>query len=207
MRSLCIPCVLMCLVVNAQAEKPRPTPCQPPMLFQGKFKAVIGKNTTLIGDYFNDAYGQRFRMRLSFPNQTVALDQLTLFREKVMYDISYEHQTCENKPVNVPFPPMAVPRDAEFVHQFVLGSSSEPGQGILLNVWSGTDPHVTGRYEVTTTDLGCLPVGTRHYAEGTGWHTTVFYDAVYGIEDPNVFIPPSFCKTSQAETNTDKVDG
>ncbi|KAJ8338444.1 hypothetical protein SKAU_G00374100 [Synaphobranchus kaupii] len=188
-----------------QAEKPRPTPCKPPPLFQGRFVATIGHDTTFLGEYFSDDYREKFRMRISFPNKTVALDQLTLFREKSMYDISYEHKTCEKKSINLPFPPMAIPPGAVFEKQFVLGSLSEPGKGLLLNVWSGTDPQVTGRYEVTSTEDGCLPISTRHYKE-PDWHTAVFHDAVYGIEDPNVFIPPSFCKTSQAQ-NSNEVDG
>lgn len=70
-----------------------------------------------------------------------------------MYDISYEHKTCERKPINLPFPPMAIPPAAVFEKQFVLGSLSEPGKGLLLNVWSGTDPQVTGELCSTSNQL------------------------------------------------------
>lgn len=54
-----------------------------------------------------------------------------------MYKINYRNQTCCKKRLSRVFHPLAIPQDASLLGQVVLGSSSGPGQGVLVNTWTG----------------------------------------------------------------------
>lgn len=54
-----------------------------------------------------------------------------------MYKINNRNQTCTKKRLCTDFHPLAVPRNATLLGQVVLGSSSAPGQGMLVNSWHG----------------------------------------------------------------------
>lgn len=55
----------------------------------------------------------------------------------VMYQFSYRNRTCIKRPLNVDFQPLEVPKNASLMGQVVLGASSGPGQGVLVNSWAG----------------------------------------------------------------------
>lgn len=61
-----------------------------------------------------------------------------------MYEIHEHNRTCKKKPLKADFQPWAIPKDATLVGQFVLGSSSGPGEGLLVNSWTGDLPDKTG---------------------------------------------------------------
>lgn len=54
-----------------------------------------------------------------------------------MYKINYRNLTCVKKPLSVDFHPLKIPQNASLLGQAVLGSSSGPGQGVLVNTWVG----------------------------------------------------------------------
>lgn len=54
-----------------------------------------------------------------------------------MYKINNKNHTCYKRPLSVDFHPLAIPQSASLLAQVVLGSSSGPGQGILVNTWTG----------------------------------------------------------------------
>lgn len=64
-------------------------------------------------------------------------DYPVLFWKGVMYKINYRNQTCCKKRLCRGFHPLAIPKDASLLGQAVLGSSSGPGQGVLVNTWTG----------------------------------------------------------------------
>nr|XP_014339930.1 PREDICTED: ependymin-like [Latimeria chalumnae] len=110
-----------------------------------------------------------------------------------MYTINQETKSCSKTRLETPFKKIEVPKDAEFVSQLVIGGSSDPREGLLVNIWKGTEREFGGYYQVTVTEFGCLPLSTLYYSEKTGWVLTSLFNLSEGIEDPNVFIPPSFC--------------
>lgn len=55
----------------------------------------------------------------------------------VMYQFSYRNRTCIKRPLSVDFQPLEVPKNASLMGQVVLGASSGPGQGVLVNSWAG----------------------------------------------------------------------
>lgn len=61
-----------------------------------------------------------------------------------MYKIDRKNKTCEKVPLKADFHPMAVPKDAELLGQAIVGSSSGPGQGLLVNTWMGDLPNKAG---------------------------------------------------------------
>ncbi len=59
-------------------------------------------------------------------------------QQGVNYEIHYHNQTCIKTALKEPFRHIGVPHDAHFLNRMVLGSSSLPGQGLLVNNWNGT---------------------------------------------------------------------
>lgn len=72
---------------------------------------------------------------MNIPLQIAHLSILVV--QGVMYQFSYRNKTCVKKPLNVEFQPMEVPKNASLMGQVVLGASSGPGQGVLVNSWAG----------------------------------------------------------------------
>lgn len=65
-------------------------------------------------------------------------------QQGVSYEIHYHNQTCIKTALKEPFRHIGVPHDAHFLNQMVLGSSSLPGQGLLVNNWNGTVEETQG---------------------------------------------------------------
>lgn len=57
-----------------------------------------------------------------------------------MYEINDKAQSCKKKPLKADFQPLKIPDDAQYIGQFVIGSSSGPGEGLLVNSWAGDTP-------------------------------------------------------------------
>ena len=54
-----------------------------------------------------------------------------------MYKINNKNHTCSKKSLSTDFHPLEIPQDASLLGQSVLGSSSGPLQGVLVNTWVG----------------------------------------------------------------------
>ncbi|MED6245103.1 hypothetical protein CHARACLAT_016558 [Characodon lateralis] len=194
--------LLVCLSAGCLAQ--RPQPCTSPPLMTGSL-SVSTQNEKLgaFAKYTYDALGQRIRLREfgSYDNKTFHLDVLLLYRKGVMYKISYRNHTCYKKRLNRDFHPLAIPKDASLVGQVVLGSSSGPGQGVLVNTWTGQLQmrNKTAKYMSTVTEFGCVPVTTLFHTTRAGWMVTSFFNNVIGLSDPQQLIPPSFCKDAKLE--------
>ena len=116
-----------------------------------------------------------------------------------MYEIDTKTRTCKKLPLKEDFHPWEIPKSASLVGQAVLGSSSGPGQGLLVNTWIGdlpqgggqrscnhsnsvhpsrvTDTFIfisdpTGKFVCTVTEFGCIPVNTVYHTDQFGWMVT-----------------------------------
>ncbi|XP_052444840.1 ependymin [Carassius gibelio] len=187
--------VCLSLILSSCAQ--RPEPCKSPPLLEGALSAFIpGQHLRVFEKFSYDAYGQNVRVLAAGKegNQTFFVDRLLLFKEGVNYEIHYHNKTCIKKALKEPFRHIGVPHDAHFLNQMVLGSSSLPEQGLLVNNWNGTVEETKEHYLLTFTAFGCVPLYTLDFTQkGELSIMTSFFDLVEGIEDPNVFIPPSFC--------------
>uniref|UniRef100_A0A8C7X147 Uncharacterized protein n=1 Tax=Oryzias sinensis TaxID=183150 RepID=A0A8C7X147_9TELE len=91
----------------------------------------------IFGKYLYDAVGQRVRLFDigSFKNKTFTADVLLHYSDAAMYEIDDAKQTCKKSPLKADFQPLKIPQDAFWLSQTVVGSSSLPGQGLLVNNW------------------------------------------------------------------------
>ncbi|MEQ2185266.1 hypothetical protein GOODEAATRI_016430 [Goodea atripinnis] len=197
--------LLTCLLAACLAEKPYP--CESPPLLTGGL-AVSTQNEKLFtyAKYLYDAIGRRVRlMELgTYENKSFTHDVLLLYREATMYEIHEHNRTCKKSPLKVEFQPLGIPKNASLLGQVVVGSSSGPGQGLLVNTWVGELPDKSGKYMATVTEFACIPVSTAYHTKEFGWMVTSFFNNIIGIEDPNRLNPPSFC--TDAEVKEDPAD-
>uniref|UniRef100_H2MAB5 Ependymin-like 1 n=1 Tax=Oryzias latipes TaxID=8090 RepID=H2MAB5_ORYLA len=165
--------VLACFVVFCLAEKP--LPCTSPPLLTGGLTVV--SEFGIFGKYLYDAVGQRVRLFDigSFQNQTFTADVLLHYTEAAMYEIDDAKRTCKKSPLKADFQPLKIPQDAFLVSRTVLGSSSVPEQGLLVNNWYGKLPDKSGNFVSIVTKLGCFPVRSSYQTKEFGW------------------VPPEFC--------------
>ncbi|XP_045920114.1 ependymin-like [Micropterus dolomieu] len=199
MRSLVL---FVCLSVGCLAQ--RPHICRSPPLLTGRLSvSTQSEKLTAYAKYSYDALGKRIRLREfgSYNNMTFHSDVLLLYRQGVMYKINYRDRTCCKKHLCTRFHPLEIPRNASLLGQVVLGSSSGPGQGLLVNTWVGEMKlrNGTAKYMSTVTEFGCVPVSTLFYTEKSGWVVTSFFNNVIGLEDPQQLNPPTFCEDALLE--------
>ncbi|KAG5853228.1 hypothetical protein ANANG_G00070860 [Anguilla anguilla] len=197
----------LCLAGSSWAQKPRP--CASPPLQVGSFSSMDGKgNLATYGKYRYDALGQkvRFSQMRTYENRTTTVDLLVLFNERVLYQIDWLRFSCKKKALSSEFQPMEVPRDATLMGQVVVGTASAFGQGLLVNTWVGHDAEKNGTYMAVFTGIGCLPVSAMYHKEETGWTMLSFFNILLGIDDPQVFFPPAFCKYAPLEGTTNVFD-
>ncbi|KAM7377591.1 hypothetical protein PAMA_014072 [Pampus argenteus] len=189
--------LFVCLSAGCLAQ--RPQQCRSPPLLTGSLSVSTQSEKLMAYAKYNyDALGRRIRLQEfgQYKNQTFYFDVLLLYNLGVMYSINYENNTCCKKPLNVDFHPLEIPRDAGLLGQVVLGGSSGPGQGVLVNSWAGTlkMKNATAKYISTVTEFGCIPVSTLFHTDRSGWMITSFFNNVIGLVDPQQLIPPPFCK-------------
>ncbi|XP_010735588.3 ependymin [Larimichthys crocea] len=201
--------LFVCLSVGGLAS-PRPKQCTSPPLLTGSF-SVATQNEKLMGfaKYSYDALRKRIHLREvgSFNNKTFHIDLLLLYKEGVMYKINYKNRTCSKKPLSVEFHPLEIPQSASLLGQVVLGSSSGPGQGVLVNTWAGELKLKEGpaKYMSTVTEFGCIPVSTLFHSKKSGWVVVSFFNVIIGLVDPQHLIPPSFCEDARLESGEEPI--
>ncbi|XP_042372871.1 ependymin-like, partial [Plectropomus leopardus] len=166
-------------------------------------KSTQSEKLMAYAKYSYDALRQRIRLREfgSYENKSFHFDALLLYKQGVMYKINYRNQTCCKKRLRMDFHPLAIPKNASLLGQSVMGSSSGPGQGLLVNTWVGELQTKRGpaKYMSTVTEFGCVPVSTLFHSSKSGWVVTSFFNNVNGLVDPQQLIPPRFCGDAQLE--------
>lgn len=184
----------------------KPYPCSSPPLLTGAM-TVSSQNEKMYfyAQYWYDAMGKRFRIKETgtLENKTFSLDALMLYRERAMFLIDAPNRKCTKQALKTDFEPLTVPADATLMGQAILGSSSGPGQGLLVNSWWGTLPTRTDKYMMTVTEFGCIPVYTAYQTAEYGWVAVSFFDNVIGITDPGELIRPDFCPKSEMSAEED----
>ncbi|KAK2862682.1 hypothetical protein Q5P01_002215 [Channa striata] len=199
--------VFVCLTAGCFAQKPQP--CTSPPLLTGSLS--LGSADEKLGAYakFNyDALRERIRLSefRSYKNKTFQFDVLLLYKEGVMYEIDKTNQACTKKPLSVDFNPLAIPTNASLLGPAMLGSSSGPGNGLLVNTWVGKlqIKKEMAKYVTAVTGIECIPVTTLFHTNTHGWVVTNFFNNVLGITDPELLIPPPFCEDAQLEEEDER---
>ncbi|XP_074525846.1 ependymin-like [Halichoeres trimaculatus] len=196
---------LVFVLAGCLAQKPHP--CKSPPLMSGAL-TVSTQNEELwvYAKYLYDAWGQRLRLFefVSSDNKTFTYDILMLYREHVVYQIFDNNKTCTVSPMKGDFVPIGIPKGASLLGQAVVGSSSGPGQGLLVNSWMGDVPDVGGKFMITMTEFGCIPVSFAFQTKEYGWMVVSYFNNVIGISDPGLLNPPSFCPDSEKAADSDR---
>ncbi|XP_036444999.1 ependymin [Colossoma macropomum] len=198
MRALLLLTISLSVLLGVLTQEPQP--CKAPPYLEGKLLVVFPEGKTLVFEqFYYDAVEQRIRVIAHEQDSThnVFVDRLLLFRERFYYEISYHNKSCTKVPFSAAFSPIEIPIDAHHKAQFVIGSLSAPAQGLLVNNWEGSIAEIKANYSMTFTEFGCIPVTILYSVEKTGHIVSSFFDIVIGIENPDIFIPPSFCTSAK----------
>ncbi|XP_076580378.1 ependymin-2-like [Chaetodon auriga] len=192
--------VSLCLLVGCLAQEPHPC-SSPPLLSGGLTVTTQNEKLFTVAQYMYDALGQRIRLWElgKYMNKTFSYDILLNFREGTVYEINDRARSCVKGPLKGDFQPLAIPKDATLLAQSVVGSSSGPGEGLLINTWTGELPNNAGKYMSTVTEFGCIPVSSIYHTEAFGWTVISFYNNIIGISDPGQLNPPDFCQGAQTK--------
>ncbi|XP_041635378.1 ependymin-2-like isoform X2 [Cheilinus undulatus] len=162
--------------------------------------------------YVYDAVGQRMRIfkNATLEDEIINTDSLLLFKEEVVYNINDQNRTCTKLPLKGDFNTLGVPKDASLLSQVVLGSSSGPGEGLMVNTWLGNLRDGGGDFISAVTAVGCIPVSLIYKLKADeqvlGWMVQSFFNNVIGIPDPSLLSPPSFCKDAKMMNTKEQVD-
>lgn len=185
-----------------------PKQCKSPPLLTGAFTfSTQNEKVWAYAGYEYDAFQERIRLyeQGQYMNQSFTYNVLLLFKEGVMYEIDGQAKKCTKKPLKADFQPLGVPHNATFVGQFIIGSSSAPGQGLLVNTWGGKTQE-GGQYMVTVTEYGCIPVSTLYKTTEYGWVLVSYINNIMGIVDPSALNPPPFCPPLEVKPEGEPVD-
>ncbi|KAL4006373.1 leucine-rich repeat and immunoglobulin-like domain-containing nogo receptor-interacting protein [Sarotherodon galilaeus] len=175
----------------------------PPLMSGSLSVSTANQKLLAFSKYIYDGLGERIRFRQFglYDNKTYHLDVLLLYREGVMYKINNKNRPCTKQYLSPDFHPLAVPRNATLMGQVVLGASSGPGQGVLVNSWYGEQKMKTGsaKYFTTVTEFGCIPVSTLYHTSSDDWVVNS------RLVDPQKLNPPFFCMNAEQEDEDEPV--
>ncbi|XP_030287880.1 ependymin-2-like [Sparus aurata] len=194
---------LACILACCLAQEPHP--CKMPPLLTGALTiSTQSEKLWAFANYEYDAFGRRLRLTEmgNYENKTFTVDYLLHYREAAMYEIDTKTRTCKKMPLKDDFQPWEIPKNSSLVGQAVVGSSSGPGQGLLVNTWIAFAPQ--GKYISTVTEFGCIPVTTLFHDKQLGWTMTSFFNNVIGITDPNRLNLPDFCQGAEIKTGSEE---
>ncbi|MED6287342.1 hypothetical protein CHARACLAT_015415 [Characodon lateralis] len=189
---------IMCLTITTHADHHQPchthnmTGLMSVMTLKGEMKAV--------GSFTYDSVGRklRFQSNESQPSNTsLGLDLLMFFEEGIFYEIDSTNQSCEKKKLQMSLHPFDIPDDAKFDSTVTTGSSSIEGEGLKVNVWTGSLTHMEGFYSMSVT-MGCLPVTTFYFTDTTSFLFRNM-DVELEIKDPDLLVVPSLCHGTPLE--------
>ncbi|KAG7497213.1 ependymin-like [Solea senegalensis] len=196
--------LVLCVFLSLGCLAQRPQPCTSPSLLTGNLAVSTTDEKLLVYAKFTyDAVREHIRLTEFgyHNNKTFHLDLLFLFKQAVVYHIDDKTHTCIKFHLDTKFHPLAIPQNASLLAQVVLGSSSGPGQGVLVNSWVG-GLMILGeqaKYLSTFTEFGCIPVSNMLHTNTSGWQVTSFFNIVIGLADPQRLIPPHFCEDARLE--------
>ncbi|KAL7887018.1 hypothetical protein AOLI_G00047390 [Acnodon oligacanthus] len=205
MKLLVLLSICSCLALKGCAQ---PTPCvSPPWITGGISMSTKDGAKISSGIFAYDGWGQQVRFK-SFEaehNTTHFTDLLMNFKQKVLYEIDHASQTCKKKTLETSFHPMQVPPNSLFFGQAIMGTTSVPAGGVLVNNWVGEITEIQANYLLVFSEYTCLPITVLIHIPDQGWTAMSFFNQVLTVVDPSEFIPPAFCQNVASE-ETDSID-
>nr|XP_046267612.1 ependymin [Scatophagus argus] len=184
--------VFVCLTAITHADHHQP--CHSPNMTGFMSVMTMKGEVKAYGAFTYDSMGKklRFRSNESHPtNESVGLDLLMFFDEGIFYEIDSKNQSCEKKTLQCTMHPLDIPDDAKLTSTVNTGSPSIEGEGLKVNVWTGSMPGQKVKYSISVT-MGCLPVSTLYFCESTSFLFSMM-EVELEIKDPDLLTVPSFC--------------
>lgn len=123
------------------------------------------------------------------------------FDEGVFYEIDAKNQSCEKKTLQSTDHPFDIPDDAKFCTTATSGSASIEGEGLKVNMWSGSMHNVKGTFSMYVT-MGCLPVATFYSVESTSFLFSTM-EVENEIKEPDLLMVPAFCEHQPLEETSE----
>ncbi|XP_068187141.1 ependymin [Antennarius striatus] len=185
--------IFVCLTAATHADPHHPchapnmTGCMTVMNLKGDVRGY--------GSFTYDSMGNklRFKSNESQPvNTSLGLDLLMFFDEGIFYEIDSKNQSCEKKALQCTMHPLDIPNDAKFHGIINSGNPSIEGEGLKLNLWTGSMRGTKGHYIISVT-MGCLPISSLYFTESTAFVVSNM-DVELEIKDPDLLVVPSFCQ-------------
>ncbi|XP_023143135.2 ependymin-1-like [Amphiprion ocellaris] len=186
--------VFMCLTATTHADHHH-HPCHSPNMTGFMTVMNLKGEVRAIGAFTYDSTAKklRFRSNDSTPiNTSLHLDLLVFFEEGILYEIDSKNQSCEKKKLQCNLHPLDIPDDATFMSTMTFGNPSVEGEGIKLNLWTGSMADTKGKYTMSAT-MGCLPLSALYYTGSTTFFVS-HVDIESEIKDPELLLVPSFCQ-------------
>jgi len=190
-------------VLLAVAYAQVPPGCQAPALFTADLFAVDTERggVQIQARYYYDYFLQRkARREVVNANSTQTFYQvieLWQYDGGVYYEINQQTQACVKGKLNGPFVPHGVFPNSTFQGNYVIGSSSQPGSGLLIEAWATnfTSPQGNIQWFATFSQFDCFPIRDQYIFPGNQpqFFIEEFFNGVNGITDPNAFVPPPQC--------------
>ncbi|XP_040006761.1 ependymin [Xiphias gladius] len=190
--------VFVCMTATAHAEHHQP--CHSPNMTGSMAVITMKGEVKASGAFTYDSMGKRLRFRSneSHPlNSSMGLDLLMFFEEGIFYEIDSKNQSCEKKALQCTMHPLAIPDDARFLATLNVGNPSIEGEGLKVNVWTGSMSDMKGQYSMSVT-MGCLPLSVLYFSEPTSFLIS-HSDIEIEIKDPDLLVVPTFCQGQPVE--------
>ncbi|KAE8287861.1 Ependymin-1 Ependymin I [Larimichthys crocea] len=184
--------LFMCLTATTHADHHQP--CHSPNMTGTMSVMNLKGEAKGYGAFTYDSMGKKLRFisNESFAtNSSVDVDLLMLFDEGLFYEIDSKNQSCEKKQLQCTLNPLDIPDDAKFHATVQPGNPSIEGEGLKVNMWTGSMPEVKGGYSMFVT-MGCLPMTSFYFFESTSFVISNM-DIELEIKDPDLLVVPSFC--------------
>ncbi|XP_059143388.1 mammalian ependymin-related protein 1-like [Physella acuta] len=115
---------------------------------------------------------------------------IILHRENLAFEYNRQTKVCKKFDAGRFFP-FAVPENATFEAEFIVGGPGEEVEGVE---WSDRSSTRREEWIGVFSRINCYPL--RSFIVNTSTNetlTTLYYDLVQGLVDPNFFIPPPEC--------------
>lgn len=186
--------VFMCLTATTHADHHH-HPCHSPNMTGLMSVINLKGDVKAVGAFTYDSMGKklRFRSNESHPvNTSLGLDLLMFFEEGIFYEIDSKNQSCEKKKLQCNQHPLDIPDDAVLHSTVTTGNPSIEGEGLKVNVWTGSMTDKKGTYSMSVT-MGCLPISTLYFTGSTSFLISNM-DIENEIKDPELLMVPSFCQ-------------
>jgi hypothetical protein len=176
--------------------------CETPRVFEGKLiYSDPSKGWGISSHHVQDGKEERVSIYEEINDyhqqEREYLHRIWHYRTGYEYRIDLHKQNCSYHKIDHKFRPIEIPRTAEKQRELFVGTSAFPGGYVEVGFY--TDSFYTPQVahwqgEFTALMTGCLPIREWYEDQSVGIIYSGWYNLVLGINDPNVFTPPSDCQ-------------